>query len=125
ELLRKMLGSSAILLTTDEPLMQRGAIRRGAVAAVLVSIRLKKREQFLDLMARLNLPRRSPRCMACGGQLQTVDKQSVKDRIPPRTYPWLDEYYLCQRCDRLFCKGTHWQRVESVLNETTWRRISK
>src|SRR5262249_5667778 len=31
ELLRKMPGSSAILLTTDEPLMRRGAIRRGAI----------------------------------------------------------------------------------------------
>jgi uncharacterized protein with PIN domain len=53
--------------------------------------------------------------MACGGELAPVDKQSYRDRIPPRTFPWLDDYFLCRRCGRLFWEGTHWQRTRSHL----------
>jgi uncharacterized protein len=117
ELLRKAQSQPAVMLTTDRRLMERGIIQRGAIAARLVSIRLDKNEQFIDLVRRLCLPIRAPRCMACGGVLLPVDKESVKQQIPPRTYPWLDDYYRCARCQRLFWKGTHWQRIAGLLDQ--------
>lgn len=114
-LLRKMIGSSAVLLTTDRRLCQRGVIVSGAIPAVLVSIEQKKRGQFAGVVARLDLRRKSPRCMACGGRLRAVPKEAVRDRIPPRTYPWRDEYFVCERCQQLFWQGTHWQRIEADL----------
>jgi uncharacterized protein with PIN domain len=116
ELLRKVQSQHAIMLTTDRRLMQRGVLRWGAIAARLVSIRLTKGEQFIDLVRRLSLPLRPPRCMSCGGPLAPVDKENVKELIPPRTYPWLDDYYMCRRCNRLFWKGTHWERIITVLD---------
>lgn len=118
ELLRKLIGTSAILLTTDRRLMDRGVITSGAIAALLVPISLKKGEQFTFVREALELPLKPPRCMACGGRLIAVEKESVRDRIPPRTYPWRDDYYLCERCDRLFWKGTHWERIEVALAKT-------
>jgi uncharacterized protein with PIN domain len=115
DLVRMMIGSSAILLTTDTRLMQHGAIAQGAVAALLVPITLDKRGQAEFTVATLELPVRATRCMACGGELVRVDKESVRERIPPRTFPWLDEYFICRRCDRLFWEGTHWQRIRSEL----------
>lgn len=61
DLLRQVRSRPGILLTTDTRLMDRSVIRWGAVAARLVSNRLTKSEQFLDLMHRLQLPVRSPR----------------------------------------------------------------
>jgi uncharacterized protein with PIN domain len=115
DLVRKMIGSSAILLTTDSRLMQHGAIAHGAVAALLVPITLDKHGQFDYTVSKLELPLRGTRCMACGGELDRVDKESVRGRIPPRTYPWLDEYSVCRRCGQLFWEGTHWQRIRERL----------
>jgi uncharacterized protein with PIN domain len=115
DLLRKMTGSGAVLLTGDRRLMDRGIISSHAVAALLTPISLKKREQFAFVRDQLELPVKAARCMACGGRLVAVDKEAVRERIPPRTYPWLDEYYVCRRCNRLFWQGTHWQRIERVL----------
>ena len=53
--------------------------------------------------------------MACGGLLRATTKQSVRDRIPPRTALWLDDYFVCAECDQLFWKGTHWQRIRARL----------
>lgn len=115
DLLRKMLGSAAILLTSDRRLVERGVIASGAIAALLTPISLKKRDQFAFVRGQLDLPLKPARCMACGGRLRAVAKESVRERIPPRTYPWLDDYFVCLRCDRLFWQGTHWQRIQAAL----------
>jgi uncharacterized protein with PIN domain len=83
-----------------------------------VPVSLGKREQFAYVRDALELPLKTARCMACGGRLSPVDKASVRERIPPRTYPWLDDYFLCQRCHRLFWEGTHWQRIKVTLKST-------
>lgn len=114
-LLDKSLDSAAILLTNDTLLAGRGVIQRGVVPALLVPITLRKSQQFSQVVDQLDLPLAAPRCMSCGGRLQAVDKESVRDRIPPRTYPWRDDYYVCQRCDKLFWQGTHWQKIRQHL----------
>jgi uncharacterized protein with PIN domain len=53
--------------------------------------------------------------MRCGGLLDSVEKSSVAERIPPRTARWLDAYQVCRDCDGLFWRGTHWQRIEERL----------
>jgi len=65
----------------------------------------------------LGLTRREPRCMACGGALRPTPKEDVRSRIPPRTALWKDEYFVCAGCDRLFWRGTHWQRIDETLRQ--------
>lgn len=114
-LVRMVLGTTALLLTTDSRLMEHGAIAHGAVASLLVPITLDKHGQFDFVIKQLELPLKPTRCMACGGELESVDKDSVRDRIPPRTLPWLDEYFICRRCNRLYWEGTHWPRIRGRL----------
>ena len=54
---------------------------------------------------------REARCMTCGGELRPVEKECVRERIPPRTWRWLDEYFVCARCNQLFWHGTHWRKI--------------
>jgi uncharacterized protein with PIN domain len=116
DLVTETIHSSAVLLTTDEPLMKRAAVTWGVVPALLVPLDVGKHRQFAFVSQRLSLPHRSPKCMACGGSLTMVDKESVRERIPPRTFPWIDDYYECSRCRKLFWPGTHWQRVIQQLS---------
>jgi len=39
----------------------------------------------------------------------------LREQIPPRTYRWQDEYFVCGRCGKLFWHGTHWLRIVSKL----------
>ena len=115
ELIRQARTIPAILLTTDSLLMKRGVLRDGFVPALWVSPSLKKLEQLKLVLQELSLPVRQARCMSCGGNLREVAKESVRDRIPPKTYRWRDEYYLCARCGKLFWHGTHWESIENRL----------
>lgn len=124
ELVQETQRLGGILLTTDSLLLERRPIARGEVSALWIPPTLKIQEQLLYLRAELDLPPPDSvetRCMRCGGELIAVGKESVRDRLPPRTYKWLDEFFECSRCHQLFWEGTHWQRISSAIREPSFR----
>lgn len=115
DLIREARRIPATLLTTDSLMMERGVLRDGFIPALWVPPSMKKFEQLQLVLRELRLPVRDTRCMNCGGELKSVDKESVRERIPPKTYRWLDEYFVCARCEKLFWHGSHWDRIGERL----------
>ena len=115
DLIRKALRAGAVLLTPDSLLLERRVIRTGLLPTLWVPPTLRVPEQLALVFEQLDLRVGPPRCMRCGGALVPVPKAAVADRIPPRTALWLDEYFLCESCNGLFWRGTHWQRIQSQL----------
>jgi uncharacterized protein with PIN domain len=117
-LVKRARECSATVLTTDSGLIERRVLRNGLIPSLWLSPSLTVPEQLVQVFREFKLELRTPRCMSCGGELQTVDKEAMHDRIPPRTYRWLDKYFLCRRCGKLFWHGTHWERVQRKLKAT-------
>jgi uncharacterized protein len=115
ELLAQAQKIGAFVLTTDEGIMERRVVREGIIPAFCVSPTLKIHQQLAIVLRELKLQPGSPRCMACGGELRTVNKEDWREKIPPRTYVWLDEYFVCNRCEKLFWRGTHWRNIREKL----------
>jgi len=115
ELVRRARSGERILLTTDSLLMERRLVRDRVVPALWLPPTLKITEQMRLVIDEFHLTLRESRCMACGGQLRRVPRESVRERIPPKTWRWLDEYFICARCDQLFWRGTHWQRIRNEM----------
>ena len=117
ELLREAQHSGAMILTTDSLLLERRLLRDGVIPALWLPPILTVFEQLTLVFQELGLTAREPRCMSCGGELRRVEKESMRERIPPKTWRWVDEYFLCARCDKLFWYGTHWQRIQNRLRQ--------
>ncbi len=117
EVIRQAREADETLLTTDSLMMQRRVLRDGVVPALWLPPTLTKAEQLSLVLREFGLGLLPPRCMSCGGELRRVDKQQIRERIPPRTFRWLEEYFVCARCHRLFWHGTHWQKIQRQLNE--------
>ena len=115
EIVKKAHDLQRTLLTTDSLMMQRRLLRDGIVPGLWLPPTLTKEEQLALVFRELELPRLAPRCMTCGGELRRAAKEAVRERIPPKTARWLDEYFVCARCGRLFWHGTHWQRIQARL----------
>ncbi len=107
--------SAATILTTDSMLMERRLLRDRIIPALWLPPTLGIAEQLSLVFREFRLEVREPLCMSCGGELRRADKEALRERIPPRTYRWLDEYFVCARCDKLFWRGTHWQRIKARL----------
>jgi uncharacterized protein with PIN domain len=116
-LLEKARQTGAVLLTTDSMLMERRVLRDRIIPSLWLPPVLGIEDQLRLVFREFGLTIRQPRCMACGGELVRTDKESLRDRIPPRTYKWLDEYFVCARCGKLFWHGTHWLRIENRLGQ--------
>jgi uncharacterized protein with PIN domain len=104
-----------VLLTTDTEVLERRMVVDGSLRVVWLPSSLRIREKLGFVLRELALELREPRCMACGGSLLARAKDSVSERIPPRTARWKDEYFVCAACDRLYWQGTHWERISPAL----------
>jgi hypothetical protein len=71
--------------------------------------------QLRFVMRSLGLERLEPRCMACGGRLRAIPKESARPEAPPRSFALCDEFFRCERCAKLFWRGTHWDRIAARL----------
>lgn len=118
-LLRAALDDARILVTTDGHLLERRLVNEGRVRVVWVPSRMPLLRQLALVMGDLGLAALDPRCMSCGGELAPVEKQVVRERIPPKTALWKDEYFLCRGCGRLLWQGTHWSRIEKGLAQAS------
>jgi len=115
ELLDEARRRGGVILTTDSLLMDRRLLRDGTLPALWLSPAFTVEEQLAEVFREFQLTPRASRCMSCGGTLRPVEKHSVENRIPPRTARWLDSYFLCDDCGRLYWHGTHWQRIHGTL----------
>jgi uncharacterized protein len=115
ELLHEAQATDATILTTDSMLMERRVLREGLIPALWVPPALGIRGQLAQVFREFGLTPGQPRCMSCGGELDRVEKEALHERIPPRTYRWLDEYFVCRRCGKVFWHGTHWFRIQEQL----------
>jgi hypothetical protein len=109
------LSRGLVLLTSEAEVLDRRIVADGSLVVVWVPSALTMAEQLHLAAVELGLTLREPRCMACGGGLVPTAKEAVRPRIPPRTALWQDEYFVCAECDRLFWRGTHWERIAATL----------
>jgi uncharacterized protein with PIN domain len=117
DLVRQAQREGHLLLSSDTGIFRIGVVRDGDVPALFVPHGLNKSQQLAFVLKELELRPLAPRCMACGGTLIEVPPEQAQARVPPRTFAWVQQFFECQRCGRLFWPGTHWQRIADTLRQ--------
>jgi uncharacterized protein len=104
EIVRIAREENRIVLTRDTGL----AARRGSVRFLLVESD-DYRQQVEQVIREFGLKdfQVFTRCLECNVLLETVDKESVFDRVPPYVYLTQERFALCPSCNRVFWHGTH------------------
>jgi len=103
-----------IILTRDRMLLKNGAVTRGYWVRSTAPV-----EQAREVIRRFDLREQVKplaRCPVCNGQIVPVDKEEVYDRIPPKTAVWLNEYFICAGCGKLYWRGTHYPKIVERIN---------
>lgn len=103
-----------ILLTRDRQLLKHGHITHGYyVRSPHPAQQLREVLQRFDLCGML-----APfqRCLRCNQRLMPVAKARVRDRLPPRTRRYYDRFWHCNRCDRIYWEGSHYQRMRALID---------
>ncbi|MGF2039960.1 MAG: Mut7-C RNAse domain-containing protein [Nostoc sp. CmiVER01] len=110
-----------ILLTRDKGLLMRSLVKHGYYVR-----NTNPQEQILEVLQRYDLFKLiSPfkRCLRCNGLLEPVDKQSIVDKLPEtvrclrRQATQVDVFQRCQGCDRIYWKGSHYERLQQFIDK--------
>jgi len=111
ELVRLARAEGRILLTRDREL----ARRRGLHSILIEDDQLEA--QVRQVLRELGLSEERPfsRCPVCNALLRRVEKESVRDKVPPYVFQTQEQFSLCPQCGRIYWKGTHWQRMREKL----------
>lgn len=102
-----------IVLTRDRGLLMRRSVTHGHW------VREKKpRKQLTEVVEAFDLSSRIEpfsRCMKCNGTLSQVSKETVQDRIPPKTRESHDAFLQCDACGQVYWPGAHFRRLEAIV----------
>ena len=55
------------------------------------------------------------RCIICNGNLEIVSKEQIKDQLEENTAAFFNEFWQCENCKRIYWKGSHYDRMVSLL----------
>ena len=47
------------------------------------------------------------RCLECNDVLAPIDREAVRDRVPPRVFGLHGDFRICRGCGRVFWPGSH------------------
>ena len=115
ELARVSSQEQRILLTRDRGLLKRQAVSRGYCVRNTAA-----RQQVVEVLRRFDLSECTKpfhRCMSCNRILSSVGKDEIIDRLAPKTRRYYDEYRVCGGCGKLYWKGSHYERMQLLVQE--------
>lgn len=106
-----------ILLTRDIGLLKRSLVIYGYY--VRETNRHKQLAEITQRYELANLVEPFKHCMKCNGLLEAVDKERILPQIPAGVAQYYDEFHHCADCGRIYWKGPHYQRMQTLLLQVT------
>lgn len=104
-----------VLLTRDKKLLQNGVITHGYWLRSCDPI-----EQMQEIIQRFDLKttiKPFSRCLECNGQVHPVEKEKIRDQLQPGTEKRFEEFYRCDGCEKIYWKGSHFQKMEATCEQ--------
>ncbi len=111
QLVRLARAEDRMLLTRDRALARRRGVRVLLIAGehlddqvdqVLIDLDLKPDGAF-------------SRCPVCNEALETIDLDAARARVPAYVAQTHRTFRLCSICQRVYWRGTHWQKMDEQI----------
>jgi len=115
ELARLSASEQRILLTRDRQLLMRSQVTHAHLVRSL-----EPRVQCVEVVRRFDLVGLAApftRCLRCNARLSRVEISGVADRVPAWVRAQASEVTRCNACDRVYWRGTHFDRLERLARE--------
>jgi uncharacterized protein with PIN domain len=103
-----------IVLTRDRELLKRRDVSHGCYLHAI-----KPEQQLREIFERLDLARglRPFRlCLHCNAPLRPIDKALIAEQLPPSVRMRHEHFSTCDVCRGVFWEGSHWQRMQALLD---------
>lgn len=125
QIIRRAELERRIVVTKDRALHNK-ALKHGIRSILLWEESI---EDFLAHLAfatgiRLGVDFEKTRCPEDNTPLVKVNKERVKDLVPPGVYRVHHDFWMCPRCSKVYWVGKHWRKIEEILKNAR-EKLSK
>ena len=113
------LKDNRILLTRDTFIPRRKKVAVGMVTAILIT-REQPEGQMEQLMQEVVLDvhlHPFSRCIECNEPLFARSKEEIRSMVPAYVFQTQDSFMQCPCCNRVYWRGTHWERMKKKLEQ--------
>lgn len=115
ELIDKSINERRTIITKDRNLLKRNEISHAYwVRNIFPEDQLKELIERFDLKDQV---KEFSRCLECNNILQKIDKEKIEKRLPPKVKEWHNEFYYCSNCDKIFWKGSHYEKMKRIIEK--------
>jgi hypothetical protein len=115
ELVEISLKEKRAILTKDRGILKRNEVTHGYwVRNEVPEKQLKEVIERFDLKNEL---KEFSRCLECNSTLVEIEKEKITDRLPPKIKEWQNEFYYCRECDKIYWKGSHYEKMKKMIEK--------
>ena len=112
-------GERRWLLTRNLGLLKRSIVRHGYFVRSQEPL-----EQCVEVVRYFELGEELvpfTRCMECNGTIGPVPMEQVRERLPRRVLANHDAFRQCSDCERTYWRGSHYGRLEEIVESVRYR----
>ncbi len=102
-----------VILSRDKVLLKSPKVNHGYYVRAT-----EKHTQLIEIVKKFDLYsqfKTFTRCMTCNTVLQSRSKETIRNLIDPDTYNCFNEFFYCPECNKVFWKGSHFERMEQLI----------
>ncbi len=113
EIIRIAREEHRIILTRDKLLLKAPLVTHGYYVRTT-----NKHEQLIEVVHKFDLYSRFrsfTRCMTCNTPLEPKSREEIRSLVGAETLQCFREFYYCPACQKVFWKGSHFERMEKMI----------
>ncbi len=115
EIIKTAIEENRIVLTRDRGILKNKIIPKGCLIRST-----NPWQQVKEVTERFNLTKRTrpfTRCLECNGLIKKTAKKRIANLIPPKTYSYYSDFYQCQKCQKIYWHGTHYEKLKKKVRK--------
>lgn len=121
EIIETAVKEGRIILTHDRWLLKSKKVQHGYYVRAI-----EKHEQLREVVHKFDLFNQFntfTRCMTCNSELIKKQKQEIIHKIDKDTARIFNAFFYCPHCDKVFWKGSHFERMEKLILDLVYGKI--
>jgi len=114
ELINYAIKEQRILLTRSCGLLKRKTVQYGYY--LFSQDPLIQLQEVFDRYQLNKYQKPFTRCIKCNGQILQVKKNQIEQRLEPKTKQFFNEFWICQQCDQIYWRGSHFSKMANLID---------
>jgi uncharacterized protein with PIN domain len=120
-IIERSVAEKRIILTRDKMLLRNRKVTHGYwIRSTDPILQIKEVVDRFSLRNSFNL---FSRCLECNQILNDVLKESVSEKLLPKTRKYYDVFRKCPGCGRIYWEGSHFERMKRFADSLTEKDI--